>query len=380
MNKMKRTLLLISISLSVILGFNSCNEDIVTTTNFVETPVVYGLLDASDSIHIVKITRAFIGPGDALQISQIPDSNYFQNVSATITERLSNGSTGRTWTLFDTIVTTKETGGVFYAPEQKVYAFYTNSKDNSDNPTFGGLIDDAQYNLRIVVNEGQSGEFEVFGSTEIVRGISTTTDSPNFQFKFAKNASTTGVYTSTGMVVQNGNSAVVNARLLVDYKEYIGSDSVVQRINWNLGEVETSGTTTNFSTQGETFYNLINTSCMSGDPNVTRRNLEGITVQVIAGSFDLYNYILVNEPSSSIAQNKPTFTNLTATNDHPVIGIFSSRYTHSVYHPMSTLSQNIRCIDRNSTEELCIGPITGLHLFCSQQELDIVQGQPWACN
>jgi len=380
MIKMKRTLLLLSTSLLIVLGFNSCNEDIVTTTNFTETAIVYGLMDASDSTHMVKITRAFIGPGDALQISQIPDSNYFQNISATITERLSDGSTGRTWTLFDTTVTTKETDGVFYAPEQRVYAFYSKSKDNSDNPTGQPLLDNAQYNLRILINSGESDEFEVFGSTDIVSGISTNTDSPNYQFKFAKNATTTGEYTSTGIVVQNGNAAVLNTRLLIDYKEYIGSDSVIQRINWNLGEVETGGTTTNFSSQGESFYQLINSSAATGNPGVFRRNLEGITVQVVAGSFDLYNYILVNQPSSSVAQNKPTFTNLTATNDHPVLGLFSSRYTHSVYHPMRTDNQNIRCIDRNSTAELCIGPITGPYLFCSQQELDIVQGQPWACN
>jgi hypothetical protein len=361
-------------------GLNSCNEDIVTASNFKETAVVYGLLDRADSVHMIKITRAFIGPGDALEISQIPDSNYFQNISATITERLENGNTGRTWVLFDTTVTTKETNGVFYAPEQRLYAFYTGAKDNSDAPTNQPLLTTAQYNLRILINAGEADEFEVFGATEIVSDISTNTDSPNYQFKFAKNASTTGEYLSTGMVVQNGNAAVVNARLLIDYKEYVGSDSLIQRISWNLGEVQTGGITTNFAMQGETFYELINQNCASAVPGVFRRNMEGITVQVIGGSFDLYNYILVNQPSSSIAQNKPTFTNLTATNDHPVLGLFSSRFTHNVYHPMSTLSQNIRCIDRNSTAELCIGPITGSRLFCSQQQLDIVQNQPWACN
>ena len=380
MNKMKRTLLALSVAFTALFGMNSCEEDITLTGSFVETAVVYGLLDQSDTTHVVKITRAFIGPGNSLEISQIPDSSYFQNITATITERLDNGSTGRTWELFDTLVTTKETNGVFYAPEQKVYAFYTGARDNSDNPTGQSLLATAQYNLRIVVNEGTSDSFEVFGSTDIVTGISTNTDSQNYQFKFAKNASTTGEYQNTGVIVQNGNAAVLNTRLILQYKDYIGADSTIQTLEWNLGEVETSGTNTNFAAQGETFYRIIDASCASGDPGVFRRNLEGITVQVVGGSFDLYNYILVNQPSSSLAQNKPTFTNLTATNDHPVLGLFSSRFTKSVYHPMSTSSQNIRCIDRNSTAELCIGPITGPRLFCSQQQQDIVQNQPWACN
>lgn len=381
MNKMKQTLFLLSTAFAVIFGLNSCNEDITISGDFEETAVVYGLLDQSDSIHMIKITRAFIGPGNSLEISQIPDSNYFQSVTATITEQLSGGTTGRTWTLFDTLVDTKETNGVFYAPEQIVYAFYTRGKDNSDNPTNGALSANATYNLRILINAGTSSEFEVFGSTEIVTGISTSTDSPNYQFKFATNAVTTGEYTAAPMFVTHGNSEVVNTKLLIDYKDYTATDSSSHRISWTWGELPTgTGATTNFSGQGETFYNLIAGAASTGNSNVIRRNLVGITVEVVGGSEDLYNYILVNQPSSSLAQNKPTFTNLTATNDHPVIGLFSSRFTHRVYHSMVGTNQNTRCIDRNSTMELCVGPITGQYLFCSQQPLDIAQGQPWACN
>ncbi len=378
---MKQTLFILTVAVLVVFGFNSCNEDIQVTGDFTETAVVYGLLDQADSVHLIKITRAFIGPGNSLEISQIPDSNYFQSVNATITEQLAGGSTGRTWTLFDTIVDTKETSGVFYAPDQKVYAFYSGSLDNSDAPTFAGLDPSATYRLRILINEGMSSEFEVFGETEIVSGISTSTDSPNYQFKFAENSVSTGQYTTNPMFVTHGNSEVINTKLLIDYKEYIGGDSTMQRISWTWGEIQTStGSTTNFSGQGETFYNLISSACQAGDPGVTRRNLEGITVEVVGGSEDLYNYILVNQPSSSLAQNKPTFTNLTATKEHPVIGLFSSRFTYRVYHPMVGFNQNTRCIDRNSTMELCIGPITGVHLFCSQQSLDVAQGQAWACN
>ncbi len=378
---MKQTLFLLTAGLLVVFGFSSCNEDIKVSGDFTETAVVYGLIDQSDSIHLIKITRAFIGPGNSLEISQIPDSNYFPTVTATITEQFSGGVTGRTWTLFDTIVDTKETNGVFYAPDQKAYAFYTRGKDNSDSPTYGPLSSTATYNLRILINEGQSSEFEVLGSTEIVTGISTSTDSPNYQFKFAENAVSTGQYVSTPMFVTHGNSEIVNTKILIDYKEYAGGDSTIQRIDWTWGELQTgTGPTTNFSGQGETFYNLLASACAAGNPAVTRRNLEGITVEIVGGSEDLYNYILVNQPSSSLAQNKPTFTNLTATNDHPVIGLFSSRYTHRVYHPMVGVNQNTRCIDRNSTMELCVGPITGQYLFCSQQTLDVIQGQPWACN
>ena len=382
MNKMKQTLLLLTAAFVVVFGFNSCKEDIQLSGNFTETAVVYGLLDQSESIHMIKITRAFIGPGNSLEISKIPDSSYFPNVSATVTERLSNGSIGREWVLYDSIVDTKETDGVFYAPEQRVYVFRSGSKDNSDSPTQATLLADATYNLKIVINEGQSDEFTVTGSTKIISGISTSTDAPNFQFKFANNAVTTGEYVSQPISVTNGDAAVLNTSILVTYSEFIGNDTLYHTFNWTLAEIETAtGSSTNFAAQGESFYNLINSNAAATDqPGITKRNLEGLTIRVVGGSQDLYNYILINQPSSSLAQNKPTFTNLSATGDHPVLGIFSSRFTHSVYHPMSTNIQNIRCIDRNSTAELCIGPLSGTRLFCSQQQLDMAQSQPWACN
>ncbi|NRA10400.1 MAG: hypothetical protein HRT57_00425, partial [Crocinitomicaceae bacterium] len=130
----------------------SCNEDINITGDFEETAVVYGLIDQADSVHLIKITRAFIGPGNALEISTIPDSNYFETISATITEKI-NGSTFRIWTLFDTIVE-KDTDGIFYAPDQKLYAFYTGANDNSDSPTGQDILDNATYHLDIDVNNG----------------------------------------------------------------------------------------------------------------------------------------------------------------------------------------------------------------------------------
>ena len=65
---------------------SSCSEKVELVGNFEETAVVYGLLDQADTLHYIKITRAFIGPGNALEIAQIADSSYFTNVDATISE------------------------------------------------------------------------------------------------------------------------------------------------------------------------------------------------------------------------------------------------------------------------------------------------------
>ena len=73
-------------------------------------------------------------------------------------------------------------------------------------------------------------------------------------------------------------------------------------------------------------------------------------------------------------------TNLTATGGHNIIGVFTSRYTYSVYHPYTAPSQFVRCIDKQSARELCVGSYTNSYFFCSQHSVDIAGGETWACN
>ena len=367
----------------------SCNEKIDLIGDFKETAVVYGLLDHSDSMHYVKITRAFIGPGNALEIAQIEDSSYFDAVDATI-EEIQGGSVLRTWTLKDTLIENKDTNGVFYAPFQKVYYFKTLPTTISSSGAFGtvqtspnemmsSLNPDYQYRLKAVIN---SGEFEVTGTTSLVNGLTTTASSQNFTFKFAEDPPK---YRSTSVTISNtGNAHVVNAELGIRIAEYIATDASVKTIGWRIGESDVlPNTSKTFSANGITFYNLVNSN-VTDDALIDERNFLGFEVTVTGGSEDLNNYITVNQPSSSLAQNKPTYTNLEVTNDYRVIGIFSSIQTIKTYRPFYISPQQafIRAIDKKSTRELCEGEITGLLKFCSKHPADNVLGneESFACN
>jgi hypothetical protein len=355
--------------LTAILSFQSCEEEVDLIGEFEETAVVYGLLDQSDSIHMIKITRAYIGPGNSLEIAKIPDSNYFQNVSATVKEYV-NDVLQRTWVLDDTIVTNKDENGVFYAPEQKLYYF----KTAPSSP----LLGTAEYRLHIDIN---NGEFEVTGETELVTGMTCNASAQTFSFKFAENPEE---YRSTSMGVQTGNAHQVNTTMTTNYADYTGSSFVSKSFDWTIGEIETQpNTNVTFTANGETFYKLMKSSCLTGAAGVNRRLFRSFDIVITGGSEDLYNYILVNKPSSSLAQSKPTFTNLTATNGHTVIGIFSSRQTLRINKPFFTGNQAyIRGLDKKSTQELCQGSIVGPYLFCSDHPADNVlnQEEPYSCQ
>jgi hypothetical protein len=359
----------------------SCSEKIDLIGDFKETAVVYGLLDHSDSLHYIKITRAFIGPGNALEIAQIADSSYFDVVEATI-EEIENGVVNRTWILRDTIIDNKDTNGVFYAPEQKVYYFKTlpttvsssgvyGTVQTSPNPMMTSLNPNAEYKLKAILN---NGEFEVTGQTELVNGITTTASSQNFRFKFASNP---GEYKSTGVTTSNtGNSYIINAKIGVLFNEFIGTDHEKRSFEWQIGESDVLPfSSKTFSALGQTFYTLVKNNVAENDL-IDKRTFVGFQIQITGGSEELYNYITVNQPTSSLAQSKPIYTNLEVTDGYRVIGLFSAIQTVKTYRPFYVSPQQafIRAIDKNSTRELCEGPITGLLHFCSNHPADNVVG------
>lgn len=369
----------------LLISLFSCNEKVDLIGDYKETAVVYGLLDHADSLHYIKITRAFIGPGSAVDIAQIEDSSYFQQVEARVTEVV-GGTITRTWLLDDTIVTNKDINGAFYAPEQKVYYFKTlptgpnEVQQTSANPLMSSLNKDATYKLNIKID---NGKFEVNGETELVRGLTSPSNTQNFTFKFANNP---GEYLSQGVAAVNtfGNSFVVNAAVDVYFNEYIGVNKSTKSFQWKLGETNIiPGESRTFTAYGETFYTLMK-KAVTPDPAITRRTFEGVQFTITGGSEALYNYMVVNAPSSSLSQSKPTYTNLTVTNGKGVVGIFSSRQTLRFYRSFFTNAAQayIRAIDKKSTRELCLGPITGLLLFCSNHPGDNVVGseESYACQ
>jgi hypothetical protein len=366
------------------LFLQSCSEDVNLAGDFKETAIVYGLLDQADSIHYVKITRAFIGPGNALDIAQIADSSYFDQVDATVSEVV-NGTVTRTWILKDTLIQDKDTNGYFYGPEQKVYYFKTLPTgtneviQTSTDPLKSSLKPTALYRFNASIN---NGAFEVSGETALVRGITTNSSSQNYTFKFADSP---GEYLSTGLAVSNsGNSYLMNGQLDVAYNEYIAGIPYTKTYNWKVGEKEvTPNSSLTFSISGRSFYDLMKQSIVE-NPLVEKRTMKGIYITITGGAEELYNYITVNKPSSGLAQSKPSYTNLSVTNGKRVVGIFSSRQTLKIFKPFYTSPQQayIRAIDKKSTRELCQGPITGNYLFCSNHPGDNVvnQEESYACQ
>jgi hypothetical protein len=344
--KMHKKIRLLLIAIVSLIGMSSCETDFSLNGDYEVNPVVFGLLDHHDDFHTIKITKAFLGDGDNLVYSKIPDSNYFNQVDAKIVELKNGDLTGREWILFDTILTNKDTSGVFYAPEQKVYAFYESDLDSS-----------ATYQLTVDL---EGGAYQVTGETELIDNFKVAGQIlfPNYSVIFAPNfVDEDDDYNFWSFTVTEGkNAAMYNYKYTFRYKEYYANgDSAQLSITRNDGDIEQSGSAENPSVQipsfsGLDFYTWLGET-IPVDPNVTRRRFEGLDLRISVAHTDLHQFMQVSEPVTGIAQVQPEYTNLQGGR-----GLFSSRLVYDVLD-----------FDLNgtSTKELCAGQYTSELLFCS---------------
>ena len=359
---MKNTFTLLSFLLAL-LTFTSCKETITLTNDQKETAVIYGILDQADTIHIIKINRAFSGTNNSLKVAQIPDSSYFKDVQAYIYE-IKKGDTLRKWKLRDTLIDNKEPG-IFYGPQQKVYYF----KTDKNNPLVGES--GRTYLFR---GKFEKNKFEVTATTELIYGNSLLYPVSNgTNYSFANGIIDKPEYYSTGIKFKPGTAVTTNTALRITIREYIGQEDTLKSFDWNVGDMDVTpnATSAGINALGTAFYPLIVKNCTN--TAITKRQLASIELRVTFASEVLYNYITLNKPSSSLAQNKINYTNLSATNGMRVIGIFTARNLKSEVKLSSDfINQNsIRALDAQSTKELCLGSITNKLRFCSDVPADI---------
>jgi hypothetical protein len=335
--------LIISILMLAAVG---CKTDFSVNGEYEERAVVHFLLDQGQEYHFLKLNKTFLGDGNANDFALIPDSSNFNNVDAVV-EEFKNGSVQRSWTLQDTIIENKNPGA-FYYPDQKLYFFYANDLD-----------DEAIYRLRIDV---ENGKHIITGQTALVQGVTVTTPTQVTQIGFAEANVPLNGYRTQQVRFTKGTGAIFNAKMDFNYVEQTASGNEVKSINWNLGDIageEITTSTGNLSAQGEFFYELVRDNVPVADASIIRRYVHSFEITVTAGSEDLYTYMLVNQPTSSIAQNKPEYSNVEG-----ALGIFSSRATITLFKT-AFQAPNTRALSTNSTRELCEGQYTFDRGFCS---------------
>jgi hypothetical protein len=208
----------------------------------------------------------------------------------------------------------------------------------------------------------------------LVRETNINSPNPNTSIRFANPPGSEDLYLNQAIRCDKGTGYIFNATLNFEYRDVKSDGNVINKVSYNLGDLRRSdfaGASINFTARGERFYQLVRDN-VPVDNDVIRREVVAFEIVVTIGSEDLLTYMLVNEPTTSIAQNKPEFTNIGGG-----MGIFSSRLTLRQYKP-AFVPPTIRAFSNFSTHELCLGIITGNLGFCSHLAMD--QNAVYSCN
>ena len=320
---MRQIRLLLGFLLGALLS-SSCNDELEVNAEWKDITVVYGILDQNDSIHYLKITKAFLGPGDALSFAKIADSsNYPEKLDVRLEGWEINSeydSTLKQTILFDTItITNKEEGdSIFYYPDQLVYQSVGETELNSN------------YIYKLFIKDNRTGK-EVTAETQLVQKIGTITKpqpSPA-RASFIPGSRLQAEWTSA----KGGKRYQLVARFFfLETKIADPSQQVLKYIDWVIfNDLKTEntdpGNRMTYSYSADIFYNVLGNK-IPVDPSVSRTAYQMEYIFTVAAD-DLNTYMEVTEPSYTIVQEKPPYTNIVNG-----IGIFSSRHDNTKDYPI----------------------------------------------
>lgn len=314
------------------LFFYSCETEFPVHADWQETMVVYGLLDQTEDRQYIKINKAYLGEGNALQMASIPDSiNYDpDNLQVTLAKIQPNGDTQTVITLYDTIM--EKEAGLFSIDSNIIYTFRS--------PNF--LEGNREYHLNIL--NTQTGNI-VSAETKLIQEINVEdywNVAPNYTFNFWFGEEYSDVTIEWS---KSNNAAVYQVTLGFNYVR-ITQGLVVDTIslNWVFPLMYNSANLRQ-EIKGLEFFNFLNNNPViqdefSSNASFSRRALS-LNLQITAGTQDLYEYMALSSPSLGIIQERPFFTNI-----ENGIGLFSSRYNWRQYHlPIHSSTKSKIAID-----------------------------------
>lgn len=296
---------------------SSCSPDIDLTASYKDITVVYGILNPADTVHYIRIEKAFLGNIRAEQMAQYPDSIYYdtEDLEVHIQKINNNDSVEFDYNLSPVTNISKDTG-FFTNKNHIVYAF------NEPN-----LDINKKYKLKIINTKTKK---TITGETEIVQDFNMTGQFM-LQYYTVKLANDLGEYQDLKLTWKSAKNGIrYQIKVQFNYFEITSNnDTISKNVSWLIGEKRAStsmgGESLDLIMSGEQFFQKIAELVKkpASASLVFDRNTALTFIFNVAG-VDLDIYMSVNEPTFNLSQEKPEYTNL-----KNALGIFSSRYKKS---------------------------------------------------
>ena len=309
--------------------FMACETDFEVNAEWKEVTVVYGLLDQSQQQQYIKINKAYLGEGDALQMASVADSvNYnpedleVKIFKVNYDEFSGSVDTLSFVTLYDTIL--EKDDGLFATDKNIIYTTPTNPfflTNNADKKDYILSIYNKKTKRIVSAKSNLIHELNLDIPPSKPMGFYGIIPNP-VVLPLDKSQTTVNWYHA-----KNGKIYQIIARIY--YTDFFQNDTISNYIDWTVHPDPYDGSSEmHYTFEGDVFVNTLATKITNTDTNLIARRLSHIELFFTVGSEDLYTYMAVNEPFEGIVQERPIFTNI-----NNGIGLFSCRYNKS--HPMS---------------------------------------------
>ncbi|MEM6964613.1 MAG: hypothetical protein AAF573_07610 [Bacteroidota bacterium] len=314
---MKKIKILVAVVLGVVL-YSACSNDIDLVAEWKDIPIVYGLISKSDTANYIRIEKAFLdNDKSALDIAQIPDSLYYDNITVQIK------GAGNTYNLY------RVDGNLEGFPrEEGIFANAPNFLYKLKLPVGEELVGGEEYTLEI--NRGDD--------LPLVTSSAIMLDDLNIIRPSTNPDDASPVNWSNVFTVQwraTPEAKLFDTKLFLHIKEEDVTNPDNNRdlvLEWKLLENEpqvlnSTGTTVSMEVrvQGSELYQFL-ANRLEVKSNVAREFV-GVDVLVIGAGVELTDYINAGNANQGITSTQiiPNYTNLSEGR-----GIFSSR--NSILH------------------------------------------------
>lgn len=311
----------------------SCETKVDLNAEYKDIPVVYGIINPNDTTHYLKINKVFL-PEDGVSAGSLAadasNLNYpAGDLSVTVQAiNPSNQNVVATYNLTRTENEIPKDEGVFDNSVNVLYKF-----------TEAAINRNYLYTLKIVNNKLNK---EITSETLIVGNSTLTTPTQQQRMAFWIGEPSNGAYTDrTFTFVTGKNVGRVEAKLIFNYTNHFvassGKPAENKKIVMNLGEIKTlspvaGNETIEFALDGGTFFDNITSQTPATLPSLSHRELGNVSLEFVIAGTELNVYMEVTEPSNTVNQDKPNYTNV-----ENGLGIFSSRET---YYWFSSIDPN----------------------------------------
>jgi len=287
----------------------SCGTDLDILAPYQDIPVVYCILNPTDSVQYLRLEKSFAGEGDAYKMARQEDSVYYPDAVVKL-ERWADGERKEQFLMEKTELPPRDSGIFLSEPN---YVYRTDS-----------ILDKGgEYRLSISI---PSTDAELSAVTQVVnefRAIRPEAYKKNLAFSSYDNYETVEWVTAP-------YTRIYHLAIRFHYLEVSGNDTVFKAIDWSIAhyvsEYGNGGETITSEILHRNFYKWVANHIQPPTGNMIRlANKKALDFIFTVGGEELYTYMQIYGEDSGILKEKPVYTNIVNG-----IGIFSSRFRQSI--------------------------------------------------